>query len=237
LKVLPTLLIQNGCLVPSAGCEGLDPDPLEVAASLLDHGCHRLCLLDVDAARSQGHNREIIARIMHRFCQATPKVCIQIGGGIRSSDQAQFFLDQGAAWLLVGTVLHRAPHIVDQLLARFRDHLTAAIDVRGGEVQASGWNESARFSPEEAACHIQEQGFRRILFSDIPGGNGGAPDFHTATRISERSRLPLLMGGTIRSAQHIAQASEVAGIQGVLVDSRLVLEAPELLAIRAQACG
>ena len=193
---------------------------MEVASFLLDRGCHRLCLLDVDAARSQGHNREIMSQIMHRFRQATPKVCIQIGGGIRSSDQAQFFLDHGATWLLVGTILHRSPLIVDQLLARFREHLTAAIDVRGGQVQVSGWSGPSRLSPEETAGHIREQGFRRILFSDIPDGNGGTPDFTTAARIAEGGRLPMLMGGTIRAAEHITQASEVPGIQGVLVDSR-----------------
>ncbi len=115
----------------------------------MDQGCHHLCLLDVDAARSKGHNRELISRIMHRFRQPGAKVCIQVGGGIRSSDQAQFFLDQGATWLLVGTILHRSPLIVDQLLARFSEYLTAAIDARAGFVKASGWDESSPITPEE----------------------------------------------------------------------------------------
>ncbi len=237
MKVLPTLQIQNGCLAPSAGFECAPADPMAVAISLLERGCHRLCLLDVDAARSQGHNRELISRIMHRFRQTAHKTCIQVGGGIRSSDQAQFFLDQGATWLLVGTILHRSPLIVDQLLARFREQLTAAIDARAGQVQASGWSESSRLSPQEAAGRIREQGFRRILFSDIPEGPDGPPDFPTATRISEHGRLPLLMGGSIRSARHIAQAAEVPGLHGVLVDPRLVLEAPDLLDTQAPACG
>lgn len=237
MKVLPTLQIQNGCLAPSAGCDSLETDPFSAAVSLLDRGCKRICLLDVDAARSQGHNRELISRIMRRFRQVSSKVCIQVGGGIRSSDQAQFFLDEGATWLLVGTILHRSPLIVDQLLGRFREQLTAAIDARGGKVQASGWSESSRLSPQEAAIRIREQGFRRILFSDIPDGSDNAPDFPTAARISEHGRLPLLMGGSIRSLEHIAQASAVPGIQGVLVDSRLVLGAPDLFDAQAPACG
>ncbi len=210
---------------------------MEITASLLDRGCNRLCLLDVDAARNQGHNRELLSRIIRRFRQSTPRVCIQVGGGIRSSDQAQFFLDLGVTWLLVGTILHRSPLIVNQLLARFRENLTAAIDVRDGKVQASGWKETIQFSPEEAAARIREQGFRRILFSDIPNGKGAAPDFSTAARIAEGGRLPMLMGGSISAAQHIAQASTVPGIQGVLVDCRIVLQGPDLLDAQAQACG
>ncbi len=237
MKVLPTLQIQNGCLAPSAGGETAPSEPMEIAEALLDCGCNRLCLMDVDAARSRGHNRMLISRIMHRFHQSKSKVCIQIGGGIRSSDQAQFFLDQGATWLLVGTILHRSPLIVDQLLGRFREQLTATIDARKGQVQASGWSESSLLTPKEAASRIREQGFRRILFSDIPSSESAKPDFPTAAHISEHSRLPMLMGGSIRSAQHVAQACEIPGIHGVLVDSRLVLEAPDLLDTQSQSCG
>ncbi len=237
MKVLPTLQIQNGCLAPSAGGETVPSEPMEIAEALLDCGCNRLCLMDVDAARSRGNNRMLISRIMHRFHQSKAKACIQIGGGIRSSDQAQFFLDQGATWLLVGTILHRSPLIVDQLLGRFREQLTATIDARKGQVQASGWSESSLLTPKEAASRIREQGFRRILFSDIPGSEGAKPDFSTAAHISEHGRLPMLMGGSIRSAQHVAQACEIPGIHGVLVDSRLVLEAPDLLDTQGQSCG
>lgn len=237
MKVLPTLQIQNGCLAPSAGGKAVSSEPMEIAEALLDCGCNRLCLMDVDAAQSRGHNRMLISRIMHRFHQSKSKVCIQIGGGIRSSDQAQFFLDQGATWLLVGTILHRSPLIVDQLLGRFHEHLTATIDARKGQVQASGWSESSLLTPKEAASRIREQGFRRILFSDIPSSEGAKPDFPTAAHISEHGRLPMLMGGSIRSAQHVAQACEIPGIHGVLVDSRLVLEAPDLLDTQSQSCG
>lgn len=237
MKVLPTLQIQNGCLAPSAGGESVPTEPMDVAEALLARGCNRLCIMDVDAAQSHGHNRVLISRIMHRFRQSNPKVCIQIGGGIRSSDQAQFFLDHGATWLLVGTILHRSPLIVDQLLGRFREQLTATIDARQGQVQASGWRESSRLSPQEAACRIREQGFRRILFSDIPSAHGATPDFPTAANILEHGKLPMLMGGSIRSAQHVAQACGIPGIHGVLVDSRLVLEAPDLLDTQAQTCG
>jgi len=209
---------------------------MAVTDSLLAYGCCRLSLMDVDAARSRGHNREVISRIMHRFRQASSKVCIQVGGGIRSSDQAQFFLDHGATWLLVGTILHRSPLVVDQLLGRFSEYLTAAIDVRAGEVQASGWSEFSPLSPEDSARRIREQGFKRILFSDIPESPNSAPDFSTATRISQHGRLPILMGGSIRSQEHVAQATQVNGIQGVMVDCRLVLEAPALLGPQAQPC-
>jgi phosphoribosylformimino-5-aminoimidazole carboxamide ribotide isomerase len=222
------LNIQNGLVVPVIGTRQQPCAPMEVLAFLLDRGCHRLTLVDVDAARGAGHNRDLIARIMNRYHRSSGKVCIQVGGGIRSSDQAQFYLDQGAAWLLVGTILHRSPLVVEQLLARFRDSLSAGVDARGGEIQASGWGEPARLKPDSAGERIKGHGFKRIFFMDIPTCPEAEPDFHTARIIATSSHIPLFMGGSIRSRAQLKAALETPGLQGIAMDALLLREDPEL---------
>jgi phosphoribosylformimino-5-aminoimidazole carboxamide ribotide isomerase len=229
LKILPTLNLQNGWAVPMFGTGQSPRKPKEVMDILFDHGCHRLALVDVDAAGGVGHNRDLIAGIMHRFHQGNGKVCIQVGGGIRSSDQAQFFVDHGAAWIVVGTVIQRSPLVVDQLLARFRDHLTAGVDARGGEILSSGWREPAPLQPDSTAERIRDHGFKRILFTDIPCDLAAGPDFATARTLAQSSRIPLFMGGSLQSAQHLRQAQEIPGLQGAAMDAFLLLENPDLL--------
>lgn len=224
MKLLSTFHIQNGRLISPSGEASAHEDPLKTALALAERGCSKLCLLDVNAAHGTGHNRDEIARIMQHFLKLHPKGCIQVGGGIRSSDQAQFFLDQGATWLLVGTLLHRSPILVEQMVARFHEHLTAALDVKKGLTQASGWLESVPITPAEAAKRIREFGFRRVLFSDVPEAAGTEPDFKTAACISENAHLPLLMGGSIRTAEHLAQAGRVPGLCGVLVEAQIMLD-------------
>ncbi len=223
MKLLSTFHIQNGRLISPSGESSGNEDPLQVATALAERGCSKLCLLDVNAAHGTGHNRDEIVRIMQRFHQLHPKGCIQVGGGIRSSDQAQFYLDHGATWLLVGTLLHRSPILVEQMVARFHEHLTAALDVKKGLTQASGWLENMPITPAEAARRIREFGFRRVLFSDVPEKQDAEPDFQTAACISEHSHLPLLMGGNIRTLDHLTQAGRVPGLCGVLVEARIML--------------
>ena len=230
MKILPTLNIQNGAVVPIVGEGEPSGDPLALAAFLLDQGCHRLALVDVDAARGHGNNRELIARVMHRFHAGRPKACIQVGGGIRSSDQAQFFLDHGAIWLAVGTILQRSPSMVEQLLARFREHLTAAVDARGGEVLASGWGMPSGQKAEAAGALVGDFGFKRLLFMDIPKDPLARPDFATARVLSQGARVPLYMGGSIRSLEALAGARETPGIQGVVMDGLLLFKDPALSA-------
>ena len=229
MKILPTLNLQNGLAVPLFGAEQSPRDPCALMEALVDQGCHRLALVDVDAAGGLGHNRDLIASLMRRFHQGSAKVCIQVGGGIRSSDQAQFFLDHGATWILVGTIIHRSPLVVDQLLARFRDHLTAGVDARRGEIQSSGWREPAPMKPDSAGARIRDHGFKRMLFTDIPATAPADPDFATARILCQAVHIPMFMGGSIRSMEHLKLAAEVPGLTGVAMDALLLMESPDLL--------
>jgi phosphoribosylformimino-5-aminoimidazole carboxamide ribotide isomerase len=186
---------------------------------LVDQGWHRLALVDVDAAAGRSHNRDLIASLMRQFHKGNTKVCIQVGGGIRSSDQAQFFLDNGATWIVVGTVIQRSPLVVDQMLARFRDQLTAGVDARCGEIQSSGWNEPAPLKPDSAGQRIRDHGFKRILFTDIPVSEQAEPDYATARILAQSARIPLFMGGSIRTKEHLKLAMEIPGLQGVAMDA------------------
>ena len=229
MKLLPTLNLQNGFAVPLSGAGQGPRKPCEVLEALCGRGLHRLALVDVDAAAGQGHNRDLIANIMRRFHRGNTKVCIQVGGGIRSSDQAQFFLDSGATWIVVGTIIQRSPLVVDQMLARFRDQLTAGVDARCGQIQSSGWSEPAPLTPDCAGQRIREHGFKRIMFTDIPASREAAPDFDTARTLSQSARVPLFMGGSITTREHLKLALEVPGVQGVALDAFQLMEDSDLL--------
>lgn len=238
LKVLPTLNIQNSLVMspPAFGeTEGVKPEKLVDA--LLERNCCRFDLVDMDAARNHGSNRALIASLIRRIRSVNSKVCVQVGGGIHSSDQAQFFVDLGATWLVVGTVLHRYPVVVDQLLARFREKLVASLDARNGEVHSSGGLASMGVSAAGMALRIRDLGFRRLLFTDMPLDPTSQPDFKTAQAICDQARIPMFMGGSFRTPEHLAQAAEVRGLQGLLVEAPILLHYPEMIRSTAQACS
>ena len=146
LKIYPTLNLQHGRVVPTGPGGAYAGNALDLAAWLLDEGATRMALVDVDAAQGTGNNRDLIGRILQRARSQGRQVCLQVAGGVRSSDQAQFFIDHGAKWLVVGTILQKSPMVVEQLVARFQPHLTAAVDARGGKVHCSGWVNAASLS-------------------------------------------------------------------------------------------
>ena len=237
MKVFPTLNIENGRVVPTFGTLAEDADPFETIDRILARRVSHLALVDVNAARGSGNNRELMGRVLKRTRMSYHSVCVQVAGGIRSSDQAQFFVDNGAAWLVVGTLLHKSPLVVDQLLARFHKHLTAAIDARGGEVHHSGWSEHTGQRAEALACRVQENGFKRVLFVDLPSREDSGPDFETARRIPGSAHLPLLMGGSLHTVEHVRASKGVPGLQGVLVDALLFVRDPGMVEFQPSPCG
>jgi phosphoribosylformimino-5-aminoimidazole carboxamide ribotide isomerase len=238
LKIYPTLNLQHGRVIPTAG--GGDPSdesPLDLAARLLDEGATRMALVDVDAAMGKGNNRELIAQILQRCHARDRKICFQVAGGIRSSDQAQFFIDQGAAWLVAGTILHKSPMVAEQLMARFQPFLTAAIDARGGTVHRSGWVDTSTLSACDVALRAKAYGFKRLLFVDIPEAPGTEPDFETAQQLAVATGLPVVMGGSLTSPHHLEACHARQGLKGVLVDALLFREDRGLLALLQAACA
>ncbi|HJV90384.1 MAG TPA: HisA/HisF-related TIM barrel protein [Holophagaceae bacterium] len=242
MKIFPTLNIQQGRVIPTFG----DPAPsalvaMEILDRLLESGCSHLALVDVDAAQNKGNNRELIGQLLRHVQIRSSRPCVQVAGGIRSSDQCSFFLDHGANWLVVGTLLQKSSLVVEQLVGRFQSHLTAGIDARGGQVHCSGWaqgsDQATGISARDMALRAKALGFKRLHFVDLAAQAGAQPDFETARTIQEAAKLPLLMGGTLTSRAHLEAARATRILHGGLVDALLVLGDSELLGLLQPACA
>ena len=242
LKIFPTLNIQQGRVIPTFGDHAPSAlAPMEILDRLLESGCSHLALVDVDAAQNKGNNRELLALLLRHVQARATRPCVQVAGGIRSSDQCSFLLDHGANWLVVGTLLQKSSLVVEQLLGRFQSNLTAGIDARGGQVHCSGWaqgpEQGTGVSAHEMALRAKAYGFKRLHFVDLAAQSGAQPDFDTARVIQEASRLPLLMGGTLMTRAHLEQARASRLLHGGLVDALLFVDDSELLGLLQPACA
>lgn len=100
-------------------------DPLEVARTFRIAG--ELAVIDLDAAKGAGDNRELIESILE-------VARCRVGGGIRSVEEARYWLDQGVESVILGTAAE--PDLLEQLP---RERVIAALDAREGEVVVEGW--------------------------------------------------------------------------------------------------
>ena len=94
-------------------------------------------VIDLDAAKGCGDNRDLVARLAARLC-------CQVGGGLGTVAAAIACLAAGAERVIVGSALVRDGRIDTAFAARLsravgRDRLVCAVDSRGGCVVTRAW--------------------------------------------------------------------------------------------------
>src|SRR5436309_1515739 len=110
-------------------------DPFRLAERWVAAGADRIHLVDLDGARSGQVRPELVRTVALRVAP----VSIQASGGIRTLADARSLLEAGADRVVVGTAAWPDPTPWLEL----GDALVLALDVRDGEVRASGWTQSA----------------------------------------------------------------------------------------------
>jgi phosphoribosylformimino-5-aminoimidazole carboxamide ribotide isomerase len=169
-------------------------------------------LIDLDAAMRQGNNAVLIEKIAKRLpCQ--------VGGGIRTAEQAQSLLDAGARRVIFGSVLFNSGGVAAQTAAAIsesigRDQFIASIDTKAGQVAVRGWKDSVNLSPEDA-MHALEPYCGAFLYThvDTEGTMRGFP-FERAQALRELTLHQLIVAGGIREQAEI-DALDAIGVDAV----------------------
>jgi phosphoribosylformimino-5-aminoimidazole carboxamide ribotide isomerase len=180
-------------------------------------------LIDLDAAMGNGNNQELIAE----FCGKLP---CQVGGGIRSADNARQVLKAGARRVILGSSLIK-DGAVDTSCARSLceefgiESLVMAIDSRGGRVAIHGWKTITEITPAEMMQALEAYG-SAFLYThiDTEGLLQGIP-LDVISELRGRTSRRLIAAGGIRSQQEIdaLEAMGVDAVVGMAIYSGLLL--------------
>jgi phosphoribosylformimino-5-aminoimidazole carboxamide ribonucleotide (ProFAR) isomerase len=65
---------------------------------------------------------------------------VQLGGGIRDLDTIERYIDDGVAFVVIGTAAVKNPGFLHDACSAFAGHVIVALDARGGKVATDGWS-------------------------------------------------------------------------------------------------
>jgi phosphoribosylformimino-5-aminoimidazole carboxamide ribotide isomerase len=173
-------------------------DPIEVATRFQEEGARRLHVVDLDAALSQGDNRDVVEAI----CRAV-QVPVQVGGGLRTMEAIGSLLETGAARAILGTAAAADPAFVRRAVEEYAEAIVVAIDVRGGHVMVRGWQEEGPVM-EQAVPALDAAGAPRYLVTSIArDGTLKGPDMKLYEHVLGLTSTPLIASGGVRDADDI----------------------------------
>src|SRR5690606_36484915 len=75
-------------------------DPVAMARQWVDQGCRRLHLVDLNGAFE---GKPVNGGVVTAIAKAYPNLPIQIGGGIRSAETIEHYLQAGVQYVIIGT--------------------------------------------------------------------------------------------------------------------------------------
>ncbi|MBW9223075.1 1-(5-phosphoribosyl)-5-[(5-phosphoribosylamino)methylideneamino]imidazole-4-carboxamide isomerase [Methanothermococcus sp. SCGC AD-155-E23] len=193
-------------------------DPLKVAEKWVEEGAEMIHVVDLDRAIYQRDtNLDIVKEIVGSL-----EVPVQVGGGIRTLEDAMDLIDAGAYRVILGTSAVRNPEIVEALSKEVgREKVMVALDSRGGKVVIRGWRERTKYSPVEIGKILEEKGAGSILFTDVDvEGLLRGVKIHSVKTLVEELNIPVVASGGISSYQDILKLRDV-GVEGVVIGSAL----------------
>jgi phosphoribosyl-ATP pyrophosphohydrolase/phosphoribosyl-AMP cyclohydrolase len=155
-------------------------------------------VIDLDAARGEGSNRELIAAL----CRRAP---CRVGGGIRSLEAARFWLDAGAAKIIIGTAAE--PELLRQLP---RERVIVALDAEDGDVVVDGWRtKTGRTIDDRLAALSGLCGGFLVTFVEREGRLGGT-DLDRARRIvGAAGDARVTIAGGVTTAEEVAELDRI----------------------------
>lgn len=192
-------------------------DPVAVAEAFAGDGARHLHVVDLDGARDGAPaNADVVLEIRRRL-----DVRMQVGGGIRTDDAVDRYLEAGVDRVIVGTAAVRRPGWIAGLVDRHgAGPVAAGVDVRDGEVVVEGWEEGSGVGRDEVLEALAGAGVGTVVYTDtVRDGTLTRPDVEGARAVVEAGFRTLVAGGVSR-AEHISALRD-AGVRGVVVGSAL----------------
>ncbi len=179
-------------------------------------------LIDLDAAKRQGDNRALIERIAR-------ELPVQVGGGVRTAQQALDLLALGVRRVIFGSALFSSTGIDTELAGEIAtvigtDCFFASIDTKNGFIATRGWRDQIALTPDDA-IHALEPFCGGFLYThvDTEGTLQGFP-IAVARRLRALTSRQLIVAGGIREQSEIdaLDALSIDAVAGMAVYTGLI---------------
>ncbi|WP_027873084.1 1-(5-phosphoribosyl)-5-[(5-phosphoribosylamino)methylideneamino]imidazole-4-carboxamide isomerase [Spongiibacter marinus] len=191
-------------------------DPVEMAARWVEQGARRLHLVDLNGAFD---GKPVNGDAVMAIAKAYPDLPIQIGGGIRSLDTIEQYLNAGVNYVIIGTKAVKEPAFVTEACKAFPDAVIVGLDAKNGLVATDGWAEVSDIQATELAKRYEQDGVSSIVYTDIArDGMMQGVNIDATVAMAQASGLKVIASGGVTNMDDIRALKAVAdaGILGAI---------------------
>lgn len=177
---------------------------IDTARSFEKSGCEYIHMVDLDGAKTgKKENAKWIVETAKNV-----RVPIEVGGGIRTMEDIEYYLENGVSRVILGTSAIKDPELLKEALNKYGEKIAVGMDCKNGYAMSEGWLQSSQLYYIDFAKHLEEIGVKNIIFTDISkDGTLQGPNIEMLKELIHAVNIDITASGGIKDISHIRQLS------------------------------
>lgn len=187
-------------------------DALETAEGFVKAGCQWVHMVDLDGSlKKEPVNAETFIAVAKET-----SLKVELGGGIRTMKDIDFYVNNGIARIILGSVALKNPELVREAVKEFGSIIAVGIDAKNGYVATEGWTQSSNIYFTDLAKQMESVGVETIIYTDISkDGTLSGPNISQLEEINNSVSCNITASGGVTNLDDIVRLRE-AGLYGTI---------------------
>ncbi len=186
---------------------------LAMAEQWIEQGAKRLHLVDLNGAfEGKPVHFDDVTAIAKKF----PNIPIEIGGGIRTLETIQKYLDAGVSFCILGTVALKNPDLVFAACQKFPSQIILGIDAKNGLVATEGWDKTSQTKALDVAKRFAGCAIESVIYTDIAKDGMLAGMNLEQIMAMKTCGFPIIASGGLTALDDIRELKKIGDLHGVI---------------------
>ena len=188
-------------------------DPCAVARDFIAAGAKYLHVVDLDGAKDGTlENFESIAAIAKQG-----GLYIEVGGGIRTEERIQQYLDLGVGRCILGTIAVKDFDFTARMAQKYGGKIAVGVDARDGYVAINGWKELSEETGIEFCKRLRDAGVKTVIYTDISrDGAEKGTNLELYRELAKIEGLDITASGGVSSLEELKELQTIGTHAAIL---------------------
>ena len=199
-------------------------NPVEIALDFKKCGAKYMHVVDLEGAKNgQTPNIETIKKLA-----SIPDLFVEVGGGIRSIEVIERYINAGVKRVILGTSAVTDPEFLVIALKKFGDKIAVGVDIKDGYVAMKGWTEKSNAEGFEFCKKMQDLGVKTIICTDISKDGAMQGANHLLYRqLAQKLNINVIASGGVSSMEDVEKLTAL-NIYGAIIGKAYYTKAIDL---------